>query len=119
MENENYITVTDLPGMEVSGIEFVRDYIEIHFDGPILRCISYPTVQSFESRWKLPEPGSRDAICELIGTIVESVDLDDDTMLTAKFSNGYKLFIPLDMRSRRDPEAMHFVPGINLPIQVW
>ena len=119
MAKERNISINDLVGMEVSGISFVRDYVEIHFDGPILRCISNLTLESEEWQFTFPESGSRDSLCQLINQTIESIDLDENTMLKAKFSGGYELVVPLDQESRRGPEAMHFVPGINEPVQVW
>lgn len=31
-----------LVGLEVSAVSFVRDYVELHFDGPVLRAVSDP-----------------------------------------------------------------------------
>ncbi|MBA3338632.1 MAG: hypothetical protein H0T54_02590 [Geodermatophilaceae bacterium] len=36
-----------LVGREVSAVCFVRDYVELHLDGPILRAIRNPYEHSF------------------------------------------------------------------------
>ncbi|MHC4121823.1 MAG: hypothetical protein ACYSWO_30495 [Planctomycetota bacterium] len=112
-------SIRDLVGMEVSAVSFVRDYVEIHFDGPILRCLSNPILRSKDEEWVFPQAGSRDALCLLIGQSLEGMTLEDDTMLLAGFSGGQELFVPLDRKRRRGPEAMHFLPDIGEPLQVW
>jgi hypothetical protein len=113
------ITIHELAGQEVSGICFVRDYVEVHFDGPVLRCLSGPILRMNGREWVFPEDGSRDALCTLIGRTVESLSLDDDVRLSMRFDTDTELIVPLDRASRIGPEAMHFVPMIGGPIQVW
>ena len=111
--------ISDLIGEEVSSVCFVRDYIEIHFDGPILRILSHPFTLQNDIKYCFPGPGSRDAICRLIGTTVVDVILDDNKSLNIITSDGSELSISLDLKQGHGPEAMHFVPIINGPIQVW
>jgi hypothetical protein len=40
MMSENIQQIEDLVGEEISGICFVRDYVELHFDGPVLRILT-------------------------------------------------------------------------------
>ena len=112
-------TPADLIDEEISAISFVRDYVEVHFDGPILRSVSNPIVVIKAVEHRFPEPGSRDALCKVIGTTVLAVKLEDGHAFELSTSGGHKIIIPLDTKSRTNPEAMHFVPGLNQPIQVW
>ena len=112
-------TVDQLVGEQISAIAFVLDYVEFHFSGPVLRSLSHPSVASNTSRMCFPEPGSRDALCCVIGSTVQSVKLDEKVALELTTSNDLRITIPLDSRSRRGPEAMHFIPEVNKPIQVW
>jgi len=41
---QRYAGLEDLVGEEVGSVGFIRDYVEINFDGPILRSLSAPTV---------------------------------------------------------------------------
>ena len=54
--------LSDLAGSELSAICFVRDYVELHFDGTILRSLSDPVVVTSAGRSCVPEDGSRDAL---------------------------------------------------------
>ncbi len=114
--------LTDLDGLigtELSAVAFVRDYVELHFDGPILRSLSNPSIRFDEVEYQFPEPNSRDALCRAIGSTVCSVRLVEHQALDLVTSNGCQITIPLHSSALRGPEAMHFVPGLNKPIQVW
>ena len=63
-------TLQDLRGEEVSGICFVHDYLELRFDGPILRALSRMAVENKIRKVWFGDLGFRDLVCELIGTTV-------------------------------------------------
>lgn len=84
------------------------DYVEFHFNGPGLRALTNPIVEVSGNRYRFPEPGSRDGLCELIGRTVTAVHQDDDVALTLELTGGARLTIPLDDASYIGPEAMHF-----------
>jgi hypothetical protein len=108
-----------LLGCAASAVCFVRDYVEIHFDGPIVRCISDPEVARGGKTVRFPEVGSRDALCELIGRNLEAVEETEDVVMEFHFEGGYSLTIFLDSEHRINGEAAHFVPGPGQPISVW
>jgi hypothetical protein len=85
----------DLIGREISAVAFVRDYVEFHFDGPILRSRANPQVAVGEAVYCFPKPGSRDALCLVIGATVQSLDLDDSRHLEFTTSNGCRVRLPL------------------------
>ena len=85
----------DLIGREISAVAFVRDYVEFHFDGPILRSRADPQVAVGEAVYWFPKPGSRDALCLVIGATVQSLDLDDSRHLEFTTSNGCRVRLPL------------------------
>ena len=90
------IQLQDLMGEPVSAVCFVQDYVELHFDGPILRCLIGPVLKSSEFNGKFPEIGARDALCSLIGQSVQALSLDDYEKLEVKFASGATLVVPLD-----------------------
>ncbi len=99
--------MSDLLGEELSGIAFVRDYVELLFDGPILRALADPTVTTRHGVHVFPEVGSRDALCSLIGRAVARADeLDDRLSLT--FDAGATVEIPRVSPSA-DPEIAHLI----------
>jgi hypothetical protein len=111
--------ILSLIGEPLSGVAFVQDYVEFHFDGKILRSLTAPWVDFAGVAHPFPEAGSRDALCSLIGSVAEGLREEDNVEIEVQFSGGAKLHIPLAERHRVGPEAAHFVPGLNQPMDVW
>ena len=104
----------DLVGEELNAVCFVMDYVELHFNGPILRALTKVSVVRGEQRSVVPGPGGRDALCEVIGSTVTDVDVRDDIAITLTLNSGHVVGIPLDVGSRNGPEAAHFVPDLEI-----
>jgi hypothetical protein len=119
MQGKTIIHVEDLVDEEISAIAFVRDYVEFHFDGPILRSIANPFIIITGTKYHFPETGSRDALCRLIGSTITEFNLAEGQALQFKTSNECEVTIPLDHASKRGGDAMHFVPGSLEPVQFW
>jgi hypothetical protein len=114
-------TIQDLAGRQLNEVAFVMDYVEFHFNGPVLRAISNPVVQMADGRYEFPQSGSRDALCSLISRDVLSIRLAEGSSIELTLSAGAKVTIPLDEAHRRGAEAAHFQSQlINSPIMfVW
>ena len=106
----------DLGGRELSTVAFVRDYVEFHFDGPILRSLARPIVHAGGVRHEFPEAGSRDALCGLIGRVVEGAD-DLPDRLSLRFSDDAILDIP-KASDDAGAEVAHFVPTVKGKLDV-
>jgi hypothetical protein len=85
----------DLVGREISAVTFARDCVEFHFDGPILRSRADPQVVIGEAVYHFPKPGSRDALCLVLGATVQSLSLDEPRLLEFTTSNGCRVRLPL------------------------
>jgi hypothetical protein len=110
----------DLLGEPLQGVCFLLDYVvDLLFNGPILRALTAIEVTQDGRRWVLPEPGSRDVLCNAVGAKLTSISIDDERSAILRFDSGHVIVIPLAEEAREGPEAMHFVPGPNQPIQVW
>ena len=112
-------SVESLVGEQLSAVSFVQDYVEFHFDGPVVRALTNPIVESPAGRWRFPGAGSRDALCALIARLVQTVEHRADVHLRLDFGDGYRLTVPLDPDSYLGPEAMHFQSSLTGPVQVW
>lgn len=110
--------IQDLVGHQVSSICFVMDYLEIGFDGPIVRCLGEVIVSGSDERKLFPQTGSRDLLCGLIGKEISMVNIVDGSYCKLNTKDGWQVCINLQ-ESAENPETMHFVPGENEPIQVW
>jgi hypothetical protein len=98
----------DLVGAELGGVCFVRNYVEFHFDGPILRSLAPPVIFIGARRWEFPHEGSRDAICQLIGRAVEGA-ADEPDHLVIRFADEASVEIP-KASGGAGPEIAQFVP---------
>jgi len=108
-----------LKGEPLSGVAFVQDYVEFHFDGKILRSLTPPSVTLKGVTFTFPQQGSRDALASLIGRVVDRIEVHSDDRIQLVFEDGSVLRVPLGSENRTGPEAAHFVPGEDLPIEVW
>ena len=97
-------------GREVSAVCFVRDYVEMHFDGPVLRALSDPFGLYGGHEWRFPAQGSLELMRSYIGKTVDGCELDPDRILAVDFGE-HRFAIPLDQASRVGPEAAHLIGG--------
>ena len=112
--------IESLVGEELSAVSFVRDYVEFHFDGPVLRALTNPIVCDAKAQHRFPDPGSRDALCGLIDSVVSQVTVEPGFAIELRFVRNTVLSIPLDDAARRGPEAAHFMGElIHSPLDVW
>jgi hypothetical protein len=111
--------ISMLIGRSVSAVCFVMDYVEFHFDGPILRSLSNPTVTFPGNESTFPTPGSRDALCSIIGATVEAIEVEEGTAMLVRLDSGHTITVPLDLGSRIGPEAAHFVSQEDHVMDVW
>ncbi|MBJ7330030.1 MAG: hypothetical protein JHC95_09050 [Solirubrobacteraceae bacterium] len=93
------------------------DYVEFRIGGNVLRALSPPSVElPDDGRVTFPRPGSRDALCEMIDTTVESAaeagELDQNTRrVEVRTCAGHVLTIPLDTRTGERREWAQLVPA--------
>jgi hypothetical protein len=97
--------VADLVGESVSSIWFVMDYVRIEFNGPYLTAYAAPVIATPEKTYRFPEPGSRDALCELIEQTVAFAEVDDEVGITLATTDGWRLFVPFVAEVGAYPEA--------------
>ena len=87
--------IPELIGQQMSAVAFVQDYVELHFDGKILRALANPMVTVGGASFKFPGPGSRDALCALIGRTVVNVVVHEGDRIDLQFDGGALVRIPL------------------------
>ena len=98
-------------GSELSSVEFVRDYVQLRFDGPCLTAITCPTVRVGEAGFGSGMPGYRDALCERIGRVVCSASVVENEAIQIEFDDGAMLSISLHAKDYRAAEAAIFDSG--------
>ena len=119
MSDTSQPSVQGLVGEQLSAVAFVQDYVELHFDGPVIRALTNPIVVSNGARISFPAPGSRDALCQFIGRKVAKIELQEQVSLTCHFQGDGSIIVPLDHGSCRAAEAMHFQESPTGTLQVW
>lgn len=102
---------------EVNGVAFVMDYVEFHFNGPVLRAFSGPVLRSPRGEFTFPGPGSRDALCGLIGSVVEKIIVEPSS-ITLDLTGGNQLRIHIDP-SLPGGESAHFMTGMDQNVLVF
>lgn len=112
-------SIETLRGAELNAVSFVMDYIEFHFNGPVLRALTRPTVELDGVPHRLGDPGSRDAACALIGSAVEDALLYEGHLLEIRLSGNNRLLIPLDETTPEVPDAIEFVPSYGQAVQIF
>lgn len=114
--------LAELVGLEVSAVSFVRDYVELHFDGPVLRSLSDPVVMSGRGEFRFPDIGSRDALCELIGREVVAA-VDEPMRLMLRFDEQSAFVIPTssDVAGAEIAHLVPFIDGVHdtLGMSIW
>ncbi|WP_433567536.1 hypothetical protein ACQP1O_21460 [Nocardia sp. CA-151230] len=77
-----------LIGLELASVVFVRDYLQLDFDGPRLSCYVWPTIDADGITRSLGDPGYRDTLCALISQTVVSTQEAVGTGLVLRFAIG-------------------------------
>lgn len=108
-----------LIGEEINAVCFVMDYVEVHFNGPILRALANPTLEFERERHEFPLPGSRDALCSLIGSEAQAFEVEEDLRFRMLTRAGHVLSVPLSQEARVGPEAAQLFLGEGEPMYVW
>ena len=104
-----------LRGGHLDTVSFVQDYVEFRINYNVLRALAPPVVEGSDGRrLRFPEPGSRDALCELIDTWVVSADEvgsdeSGDRRIEVRTDAEHVLTIPLS-GDAGGPEFAHLVP---------
>ena len=100
--------ISAIVGEELTAVEFVQDYLQLRFDGPLLTLYAWPHVLLSEHSIAFGEPEYRNALCEQIGETVEEAELDEGNALTLKLENGTVLALSLREEDLDGPEAGTF-----------
>ena len=98
---------------QLNTVAFVMDYVEFGFNGPVLKALTNPVVESGGRHYRFPESGSRDALCSLIGSDVSALVIKEDDRIELVLKRERTLTIPLDRASRRRIEATHYLPAAS------
>ena len=111
--------IYDIINERLSGVAFVQDYVEFHFDEKVIRSLANPVLIMQDKTFEFPNLGSRDFFCSLIGRTLNNIVLEEEDSICLIFDAETRLIIPLSESKQAGPEAAHYVPGLDQPIEVW
>lgn len=94
-----------IEGAELTAVEFVEDYVQLRFGGPLLRLYAWPYVMLPEFSVAFGEAEYRNALCAQIGETVATAMLEEGDALTVEFGNGVVLGLSLREEDLDGPES--------------
>lgn len=97
--------ISAIEGEELIAVEFVQDYLQLRFEGPLLTLYEWPSVLLSEFSLSFGEPEYRNALCAQIGEEVAQALLDDGDSLTLKLENGTVIALSLREEDMSGPDA--------------
>jgi hypothetical protein len=95
-------------GEQLSSVEFVQDYLQLHFDGNTLTYYSWPNIIQGSRSLNIQTIGYRDALCEIISQKVIRILLFDNTQLDIFFDNDHQVSLSLK-RNELNAELAEFI----------
>ena len=88
-----------LIGEQLSAVQFIQDYLQLHFDGHGLTCYIWPEVYLKNQKFKFGNIEYRNKLCELIAKIVKTVTIIENDLLTIEFADNSRINLSLDSRN--------------------
>ncbi len=107
-----------LEGSQLSSVEFVQDYVQLRFDGPMLTAITQPRVRVMNQWYEWGTQGYRDALCGRIGKLVHQGLIITEHEIKIEFEDESSITISIKPENYRAAEAAIFANPPN-PTIVW
>ena len=97
----------ELRGVQLGAVTFVQDYLQLHFDGPVINVTSPLTVITSSGTRTAWQPGFRDLLCGQIAKLVQAVEHRAGEALILRFDDGSSLSITLRPEDYLSTEAYY------------
>lgn len=107
-----------LEGRQLSSVEFVQDYVQLHFDGPTLTAVTHPRVHVMNQSFEWGKQEYRNALCDRIGKLVRHATTIPEQQIKIEFEDGALISISLNPDDFLAAEAAVFDNPPN-PTVVW
>jgi hypothetical protein len=104
------VDISDIIGEELVAVEFVQDFLQLRFDGPLFTFYAWPHILLSEFSIAFGEPEYRNALCSLIGEKIDEAALEEGDSLTLKFENDTVIALSLREEDLDGPEAGAYSP---------
>jgi hypothetical protein len=102
-------------GQELSAVEFVLDFVQLRFDGPLVTFYEWPEVFREEGSYAFGEPEYRDVLCALIGESVSAASVEEVEALEIEFESGAAVRVSLRLEDISGPEgeSVEYADGVG------
>ena len=97
--------VTAILGQELVAVEFVQDFVQLRFEGPLFTLYAWPHVLLQDFSLAFGQPEYRNALCAQIGEMVAKAELKELDSLTIEFESGTVIALSLREEDMDGPEA--------------
>ena len=106
MQNLNKTTLKLLETLELAGITFIQDYIQLLFDNFTLNTYTLPIVKVQNKIVVSTDFGYYDTLCALINKkVISAYEDKEEEKIIIKFENNIDLFVSLKDEDRQCAEA--------------
>ena len=97
--------VSAILGQELIAVEFVQDFVQLRFEGPLFTLYAWPHVLLSDFSVAYGEPEYRNALCAQIGQTVAEAALEEGERLTIELESGTVLAVSLREEDIDGPES--------------
>jgi hypothetical protein len=97
--------VTAILGQELVAVEFVQDFVQLRFEGPLFTLYAWPHVLLSDFSVAYGEPEYRNALCAQIGQTVAEASLEEGDRLTIELESGAVIGLSLREEDIDGPES--------------
>ena len=111
MDDNTSTPLMRLVGTELASVAFVRDYVQLGFDGPVLNALTPIAVTTNGITVTSGDADFRNRLCELIGGRVSGIRLRSGESLSIDFEDGSLVALSLRVEDYPGPEAIVFFTG--------
>jgi hypothetical protein len=113
--------LTVIKGEQLSAVTFVQDYVQLHFDGPVLTAFTAPVVTAGNTALRWGEPGYRDMLCGRIAHIVRDAFVEEGDQIRVEFDDDSVISISLRYEdfAEGQAEAATFADDLRKRWEVW
>ena len=92
-------------GQELSAVEFVSDFLQLRFEGPVVSFLEWPDVFREEGSYAFGEPEYRNVLCAVIGEAVSAASVEEGEAIEIVFENGVTVRASLRVEDLSGPEG--------------
>jgi hypothetical protein len=102
------VDLSSIVGQELTAVEFVQDYLQLRFEGPLLTLFVWPDVFREEGSYAYGEPEFRNVLCAQLTGNVTAATLEENEALEIEFENGVIVRASLREEDLDVPQAGQF-----------